>query len=98
MDYGTVCHAIALSAVATAWAANKTAQGGITGFQAGAVMWEFIKNWSYSSNKTGMRLVDYYIHNTVMNTRRQLMLLSGKIFSGRLVAVSMRPIKNMLSI
>ena len=55
-DYGTVCHAIALSAVATAWAANKTAQGGITGFQAGAVMWEFIKNWSYSSNKTGMRL------------------------------------------
>ena len=37
MDYGTVCHAIALSAVA------RTAQGGITGFQAGAVMWEFIK-------------------------------------------------------
>jgi hypothetical protein len=44
-DYGTICHAIAASAIATAWAMNKGPQGGITGFQAGAVMWEFIRHW-----------------------------------------------------
>ena len=47
-DYGTVCHAIAACAVAAAWAANRMdgSQGGITGFQSGAVMWEFIGHWS----------------------------------------------------
>lgn len=47
-DYGTVCHAIAAAAVGAAWAVNdsKAAQGGITGFQAGAVMWEFMRRWN----------------------------------------------------
>ena len=60
-DYGTVCHAIAACAVAAAWAANRApgAQGGITGFQAGFVMWDFVRHWSYENNKTGMRLLDY---------------------------------------
>jgi hypothetical protein len=58
-DYGTICHALAAGAIATAWAMNKTPTGGITGFQAGAVMWEFIRNWNYSSNKTGLKIVDY---------------------------------------
>ena len=58
-DYGTICHAIASSAIACAWAMNKTDQGGITGFQAGAIMWEFIRNWNYSSNKCGLKIVDY---------------------------------------
>lgn len=46
-DYGTVCHALAAGAVATAWAMNRSpgARGGITGAQAGAVMWQFIKGW-----------------------------------------------------
>lgn len=58
-DYGTTCHALAAGACATAWAMNNHANGGITGFQAGAVMWEFIKGWNMSDNKCGMRLIDY---------------------------------------
>lgn len=56
-DYGTICHAIAASAIAAAWAVEKTPQGGITGFQAGAIMWEFIQNWMHMEGP--MRLVDY---------------------------------------
>ena len=44
-DYGTICHAVAISAVAAAKAVNRTDAGGITGFQAGAVFWEFYKRW-----------------------------------------------------
>jgi hypothetical protein len=58
-DYGTICHAVALAAVAAAQAVNHSPTGGITGFQAGAVMWGFIAEWNHSSNKTGMRLMDY---------------------------------------
>jgi hypothetical protein len=58
-DYGTICHALAAGAVATAWAMNKHDNAGITGFQAGAVMWEFIRHWNRTGNKTGLRLVDY---------------------------------------
>lgn len=60
-DYGSVCHAVAACAIAAAWAANDApgACGGITGFQAGAVMWDFIKEWMYSSNKCGLKIVDY---------------------------------------
>lgn len=60
-DYGTVCHAVAACAIAAAWAANKMdgARGGITGFQAGFVMWDFIRQLNYSSNKCGMRIIDY---------------------------------------
>ena len=58
-DYGTVCKAIAACAIATAWAANREPQGGITGFQAGAVMWEFVRAWSFSSNRTSLRIIDY---------------------------------------
>ena len=32
---------------------------GITGFQAGFVMWDFIKDWMYRDNETGLKLVDY---------------------------------------
>lgn len=60
-DYGTVCHAISACAIAAAWAANeeKGACGGITGFQAGFVMWDFVKQWSYTNNKTALKIVDY---------------------------------------
>jgi len=60
-DYGTVCHAIAACAIAAAWAANKEsgAGGGITCFQAGFVMWDFIRQWEFSSNKCGLRIIDY---------------------------------------
>jgi hypothetical protein len=58
-DYGTIVHAISAGAIATAWAMDSSDQGGITGFQAGAVMWRFIQNWMYSNNKTGLKLIDY---------------------------------------
>lgn len=58
-DYGTICHAIAAGAIATAWSMDKTPTGGITGFQAGAVMWKFIRQWLYSNNKCGLKIVDY---------------------------------------
>src|SRR5690349_20327046 len=32
-DYGTICHALAAGAIATAYAMDRSPQGGITGFQ-----------------------------------------------------------------
>lgn len=60
-DYGTVCHAIAACALAATWAANDEigARGGITGFQAGFVMWDFIRQFMYENNKCGLRIIDY---------------------------------------
>lgn len=58
-DYGTICHAISAAAIGAAWSVERTPQGGITGFQAGAVMWEFLRQWSFSSNKAGLKIVDY---------------------------------------
>lgn len=58
-DYGTICHAMAMAAIAAAWSVNASPQGGITGFQAGAVMWEFVREWQYPNNKTGLRIIDY---------------------------------------
>lgn len=58
-DYGTICHALAAGGIATMHAMNHHEQGGITGFQAGAIMWEFIRHWNYTHNKTGMKILDY---------------------------------------
>lgn len=58
-DYGTTCHAVASAAVAAAWAVEHSPQGGITGFQAGAVMWEFIRNWDSSYKDVPLRLINY---------------------------------------
>ncbi|MDO5540568.1 MAG: hypothetical protein Q4F83_10950 [Eubacteriales bacterium] len=57
-DYGTICHALSAGAVATAWAMDKTPCAGITGFQAGFVMWGFIQHWQYPHNCCGLRLLD----------------------------------------
>jgi hypothetical protein len=56
-DYGTICHAIAATAVQAGKLMNKQEQGGITGFQAGAVMWEFMRNWMHLEGP--MRLMSY---------------------------------------
>lgn len=60
-DYGTVCKAIASCALAATYAANKEngSSGGITGFQASCVMWEFVRAWLYTDNKCGMRLINF---------------------------------------
>lgn len=46
-DYGTICHAIAAAAVGAAWAVERSPHGGITGFQGGAIMWEFMRHWNH---------------------------------------------------
>ena len=56
-DYGTICHAVAIAAVAAAKAVNRTPAGGITGFQAGAVFWEFYRRWLHEEGPA--RLVKY---------------------------------------
>lgn len=59
-DYGTICVAIGAAAVGAAWAVERSPHGGITGFQAGAVQWEFIRAWD--ANMAGdnpQRLVNY---------------------------------------
>jgi hypothetical protein len=56
-DYESCIHFVAASAIAGAHAANSKV--GITGFQAGGVMWEFIRNWSYTKNKTGLQIIDF---------------------------------------
>ena len=58
-DYGTICHAISACALAAAWAANSSDQGGITSFQSSAVMWDFVRQWAYKKNKTSLRIIDY---------------------------------------
>lgn len=58
-DYGTIVHAISACSIAAAWACDRSLQGGITGFQSGFVMWDFIKHWSYETNKCGLRLLNY---------------------------------------
>jgi hypothetical protein len=57
-DYGTICHAMSAGALAAAWAVNASPQGGITGFQAGAVMWGFVAEWQSLKGKP-LRLTDY---------------------------------------
>jgi len=57
-DYGTICHAITAAAIAAAYAVDKTEQGGITGFQAGAIMWEFIIHWMHYEDQP-LSLVKY---------------------------------------
>ena len=59
-DYGTVCHAMAAVGLAAMFAFNNSegARGGITGFQAGCVMWQIIRHMNYEDNKCGLRILD----------------------------------------
>lgn len=54
--YGVAPRSIAQAALATAW--YLSCKFGITGFQSGFIMWEFIKDWSYPDNKCGLRLMN----------------------------------------
>lgn len=55
--YGAAPRSISQAAVATAWYFAHIF--GITGFQAGFVMWDFIRDWYKTGNICGMKLVDY---------------------------------------
>src|SRR5437879_1940257 len=58
-DYGTICHAVAAAAIGAAWTVERSPSGGITGFQAGAIMWEFITHWMSEYKGKPVRLVNY---------------------------------------
>lgn len=59
-DYGTICYAVAAAALGAVNAFDRSPQGGITGFQAGQVLWVIIRWWfGNNTNKCGFRLVDY---------------------------------------
>lgn len=58
-DYGTACHAVAACALAAAWAACADNDIGLSSYQAGFVMWDFIGNWIKTGNECGLKLVDY---------------------------------------
>ena len=58
-DYGTICHAIAAASLAAARAVDRSPQGGITGFQAGAIMWQFITNWMIEYKDKPVKLVNF---------------------------------------
>jgi len=58
-DYGSIARALGYGAVVTARVMNNSPQGGITGFQAGFVMWTFVREWMYKGNKCGLKIVDY---------------------------------------
>lgn len=57
IGYGTAPRAIAQAALATAWYLSDVF--GITGFQAGCVMWDFVRDWSFHGNECGLKIVDY---------------------------------------
>lgn len=56
-DYGVAPRSIAQAALATSWYLSN--EFGITGFQAGFVMWDFIRDWNFSNNKCGLKIIDY---------------------------------------
>lgn len=58
-DYGTICRAIAAAAVGAAWAVERSPAGGITGFQAGCVMWDMITGWMTEYEGKPVRILDY---------------------------------------
>lgn len=55
--YGEAPRAMAQASVAVA--RYLAGEFGITGFQAGFVMWDFIEDWQFTHNKCGLRIIDY---------------------------------------
>lgn len=55
--YGVAPVAIAQASLAVSWYLSK--KFGITGFQASCTMWDFIKDWMFTSNRCGLKIVDY---------------------------------------
>lgn len=55
--YGEAPRAMAQACLAVAWYLSE--EFGITGFQAGFVMWDFILGWTFTHNETSLKIVDY---------------------------------------
>ena len=58
-DYNTAPYAITAAALGASWAMDKTPHCGITGFQAGCIMWEYIQNWGLSYKNKPLRMINY---------------------------------------
>jgi hypothetical protein len=56
-DYGSICVAIAAAGVGAMYALNKEPQGGITGFQSGAIFWELRSAWLHKDSPA--KILDY---------------------------------------
>jgi len=78
-DYGTIIHAIALGAIAGAWAVERSGKGGITGFQASCLEWQFLIYWNpYKYKDKAVSMIewgnllypqyDYRIHTITKKT------------------------------
>jgi hypothetical protein len=62
-DYGTICHAAAAAAVAACRTINADPnQGGLTGFQAGAVMWQFVRHWLHEKGPMRMQRMEHLLY------------------------------------
>lgn len=57
-DYGTIVHAMTAAAIAAAWVVDHGPSGGITGFQASCVMWQFISEWMHLEGHS-LRMLDF---------------------------------------
>ena len=55
--YGTSVRSSAQACLAVAW--YFASEFGLTGFQAGCLLWDFIVDWRVSNNKTGLAIIDY---------------------------------------
>lgn len=55
-DYGSICHAMGATILAAGYAFDQEA--GITGFQSGAVLWDFVREWMHKKD-TPLRFLDY---------------------------------------
>lgn len=58
-DYNTIVLACGAAAVAAAKVVERGPSGGITGFQAGGVMWEFIQRWGLYPKDTPLKITNY---------------------------------------
>ncbi len=58
-SYSSIVEAITACAVGAAWAADRSDNGGLTGFQASGVMWRFIQSWMRLEDSCGLRIINY---------------------------------------
>ena len=56
-DYNTTAYATSAATLGASWAMAE--YYGITGFQAGCIMWEYIQNWGLSYKNKPLRIVNY---------------------------------------
>ncbi len=54
-DYGTICLAVTAAAVGAASAMDRSPRGGITGFQASIIFWEFFRAWMQEEGPVSLR-------------------------------------------